>query len=178
VDTWACGVLLYELLRGDVPWRHSNLGQYNGWVDDIDQHRRATGKAFNVNIPGLKGAVPPALRGILTGLLKTDPGHRISLGEVLTNPRIFAPPPVEATTDDLVGAEHLFEYTPYRATRKKPRRRRKSPPGSSGSYGSCSSDSESCGSSSGGGPCDCPKCREEANKRSPCRCSSCMENRS
>lgn len=69
VDTWAAGVLLYEMLVGQPPFQGRNTGE--------SLNRILTG---DLKIPE---SVPKGAQNLISGLLKVDPSERLDLSVAL-----------------------------------------------------------------------------------------------
>ena len=72
VDLWSCGVVLYSLLIGNIPFKAQNLNELQGLIIS-GNYKRVSGISKNA-------------KDLLNKLLEIDPAKRINVDEALNHP--------------------------------------------------------------------------------------------
>eukprot|EP00002_Diphylleia_rotans_P006170 TRINITY_DN1548_c0_g1_i3.p1 TRINITY_DN1548_c0_g1~~TRINITY_DN1548_c0_g1_i3.p1 ORF type:complete len:437 (+),score=89.48 TRINITY_DN1548_c0_g1_i3:57-1367(+) len=80
-DMWSCGILLYILLTGDLPFYDEESGDYDYTKVTLDESLQR----YN-----LRETLPESVLDLVEGLLRLDPETRLSSQEALDHPWIRA----------------------------------------------------------------------------------------
>eukprot|EP00359_Climacostomum_virens_P009954 CAMPEP_0204905458 /NCGR_PEP_ID=MMETSP1397-20131031/5431_1 /ASSEMBLY_ACC=CAM_ASM_000891 /TAXON_ID=49980 /ORGANISM="Climacostomum Climacostomum virens, Strain Stock W-24" /LENGTH=720 /DNA_ID=CAMNT_0052074341 /DNA_START=38 /DNA_END=2197 /DNA_ORIENTATION=- len=93
LDIWNLGVLLYELLAGEAPFKAANQ---QAMFDKIMRVKIDFPKNF-----------PPMAKDLVQRLLKADPDERISITDIMRHPWMMTHQPIRATITQSLTKEAL-----------------------------------------------------------------------
>ncbi|GER55737.1 CBL-interacting protein kinase 07 [Striga asiatica] len=107
-DIWSCGVILFVLLSGDLPFHDSNL---------MEMYRKISKGEFKY-----PNWVSSEARRLISKILDPNPSHRITISKIMENSwfrKGFQPKAAKITADDFVTSIH-FEDEDEKAELGKP----------------------------------------------------------
>ena len=79
-DIWACGITLYAMIYGRVPFFSSNF------MHTFELIKTSEPKYENITLDGEEWKNEQALRDLLNSILEKDPEKRASIKSILAHP--------------------------------------------------------------------------------------------
>lgn len=97
IDVWSCGVILYAMLYGELPFDEENVNTMFKKIKDAKYH--------------MKGAASVEAKDILNRMMQPNPYKRITIDEIKNHPWFREGVPkylLEPFTDTKIGGGHRF----------------------------------------------------------------------
>jgi len=92
VDIWSLGILLYELIHREAPYKGRSLPEIS--------------KSFQKTQITFSSSINPQAKDLILKILKTNPSERLSIAQILSHPWVQSHLPSEEVDDSLVVEEY------------------------------------------------------------------------